>query len=119
MSSSLRPSSTRAAQLESRARFMRQHPTSSEHVLWQAIRGKRLGVAFRRQVPIGPYIVDFLAPSLRLIVEVDGGYHDARRKADGRRERWLRRQGHRVVRVPACQVLHELNSVLASIVAEL
>lgn len=119
MSSSLKPSAARAAQLESRARVMRQHPTSSEHVLWQAIRGKRLGVAFRRQVPIGPYIVGLLAPSVCLIVEVDGGYHDERVKADARRERWLRRQGYRIVRVRADQVLRELNSALGVIRAEL
>jgi very-short-patch-repair endonuclease len=63
-------------------------------------------------VPIGPYIVDFLAPSVRLIAEVDGGYHDLRQKADARRERWLRRQGYRVVRVRADTVLRDLRGAL-------
>jgi very-short-patch-repair endonuclease len=58
-------------------------------VLWQAIRDGRLGVQFRRQVPVGRYIVDFLAPRERLVVEVDGGYHTARVAADARPQRWL------------------------------
>jgi hypothetical protein len=60
--------------------------------------GGRLGVTFRRQVPLGPFIVDFLAPSARLVVEVDGGYHELRAKADARRTRWLERRGYRVLR---------------------
>ncbi len=91
---------------------MRRHPTPSEHILWQAIRGGRLGVTFRRQVPLGPFIVDFLAPSARLVVEVDGGYHELRVKADARRARWLERRGYRVVRVSAVSVVHELEGVL-------
>jgi very-short-patch-repair endonuclease len=85
----------------------RRHPTPSEHVLWQAIRGGRLGLSFRRQVPIGPYIVDFLAPRERLIVEVDRGYHTERASADQRRQRWLEKQGYRVLRLSAATVLHE------------
>jgi len=119
LSSSLNPSTARAALLESRARLMRHHPTPSERVLWQALRGQRLGVAFRRQVPLGPYIVDLLAPAVRLVVEVDGAYHAARHQADARRERWLRRNGYRVVRVPAALVLHDLVGALMVIKAAL
>ena len=61
--------------LEARARWMRREPTLTESVLWERLRGKRLGVVFRRQVVIGRYIVDFCAPAVRLVVEVDGGYH--------------------------------------------
>jgi very-short-patch-repair endonuclease len=74
---------------------------------------------FRRQVPLEPFIVDFLAPSARLVVEVDGGYHELRVKADARRTRWLERRGHRVVRVPARCVVHELESVLRVIAGAL
>ena len=70
-------------------------------MLWSRIRGCRLGVYFRRQVPIGRYIVDFLAPAARLVVEVDGGYHAQRRAADARRDRKLARQGYRVLRIEA------------------
>lgn len=61
----------------------------TETILWQALSGSKLGVAFRRQVPIGRYIADFLAPACRLVVEVDGGYHatPARLRADARRDR--------------------------------
>ena len=112
MSKSLSSARSSGARLEPRARVMRRHPTPSEHILWQAIRGGRLGVTFRRQVPLGPFIVDFLAPSARLVVEVDGGYHELRVKADARRTRWLERRGFRVVRVSARSVAHELESVL-------
>jgi very-short-patch-repair endonuclease len=91
---------------------MRIAPTTSEHVLWQAIRGQRLGVAFRRQAVVGPYIVDFLAARVRLIVEVDGGYHLTRRQADARRDRWLVGAGYRVLRVDASAVLANLAQVL-------
>jgi hypothetical protein len=61
----------RRVQLEVRAREMRLSPTLSEARLWQALQGSQLGVGFRRQVVIGEYIVDFLAPAERLVVEVD------------------------------------------------
>jgi hypothetical protein len=76
------PSHPRSVQLEVRACEMRLSPTLSEARLWQALRGSRLGVAFRRQAVIGDYIVDFLAPAASLVVEVDGGYHGRRRRAD-------------------------------------
>lgn len=94
---------------------MRRNPTSSEYVLWQAIRGGRWGVAFRRQVAIGRYIVDFLAPRERLVVEVDGGYHAERAAADRRRQRWLERQGYHVVRVSATLVLRDTAAAVRNI----
>lgn len=94
---------------------MRMAPTSTEALLWEQLRGSRLGVAFRRQVVIGPYIVDFCAPSVRLVVEVDGGYHDLRIRQDARRERWLKREGWRVVRVSAAEVLSDISVVVAGI----
>lgn len=115
MSASFRLSSAALERLEHHARNMRRHPTPSEQVLWQAIRGKRLGVSFRRQVPVGPYIVDFVAARERLVVEVDGGYHAERAEADGRRQRWLERRGYRVVRVSAATVLHETAASVRAI----
>ena len=108
---SLSPS--RSALLAERAQQMRHAPTLSEAKLWQALRGKQLGVSFRRQVVVGQRIVDFLAPSAGLVVEVDGGYHEQRRKADARRAAELERLGYRVLRVPADMVLRELAAVLA------
>jgi very-short-patch-repair endonuclease len=86
---------------------MRAHPTLSEAKLWQALRGSALGVAFRRQAVVGERIVDFVARPARLIVEVDGGYHAERARADARRERELEAAGYRVLRA--------LPSVLAVI----
>ena len=82
--------------------------TPAEAALWQALRGGQLGVWFRRQVPLlDRYIADFYAPSARLVVEVDGGYHTApaRRRADGRRERLLAQAGLRVLRLSNALVL--------------
>jgi very-short-patch-repair endonuclease len=112
-------SSAAGERLARHARCMRRYPTPSEASLWQAIRGRRLGVRFVRQVALGVYIVDFLAPQLKLIVEVDGGYHAARVGADGRRQRWLERRGYRVVRVSAAMVLHDVDAAVAVIVAAL
>ncbi len=92
---------------------MRQAPTLSEARLWESLRGSRLGVAFRRQVPIGRYIADFVAPSVKLVVEVDGGYHAARATADARRDRDLHRLGYHVLRLTDAMVVHQHEQALA------
>lgn len=99
------------------AHEMRLAPTDSEARLWGALRSSQLGVAFRRQVPLLGFIADFYAPSLRLIVEVDGGYHARRATADARRDRKLARAGYRVLRVEAAEVMRELPAAIAKIVA--
>lgn len=82
------------------AREMRQDPTRAEAVLWWSLRGRALGVRFRRQVPIGPFIADFACFSHRLIVEIDGLTHDeGKEEHDRRRDRWLRAEGWAVIRV--------------------
>jgi very-short-patch-repair endonuclease len=84
-------------------------------VLWQAIRARKLGVVFRRQVVVaGRFIADFLAPSARLIVEVDGRQHERRGAADARRDRVLGRAGYRVLRLPA-ELVRDLPDALARI----
>ncbi|HEX2880074.1 MAG TPA: endonuclease domain-containing protein [Polyangiaceae bacterium] len=100
-----------------RAHGMRECPTRSEEALWRALSGSQLGVAFRRQVPFGPFILDFMAPSARLVIEVDGGIHVRRKAADARKERALRRAGYRLIRVDAEAVLRDLPAVLALISA--
>jgi very-short-patch-repair endonuclease len=93
-------SSRRSALLAQRAHCMRRSPTWSERVLWHALSGKKVAAAFKRQVPVGGrFIVDFLAPAERVVVEVDGKYHARRSAADARRDRVLERLGYRVVRV--------------------
>jgi very-short-patch-repair endonuclease len=109
----------RAARLAACARHMRIHPTASEQVLFHAVRGERLGVAFRRQVPVGRFVADFLAPQARLIVEIDGGWHAGRVAADARRDAALMRVGYRVLHLDADRVMRDLEGALAEIRAAL
>jgi len=92
---------------------MRHVPTPSEARLWEALPGGRLGVVFQRQVVVGECIADFCAPSIRLIVEVDGGYHAERERLDARRDERLRRLRYCVVRVSSAEVGRELPAVVA------
>jgi very-short-patch-repair endonuclease len=101
--------------LAAHASQMRACPTRSERRLWQAIRRRRLGAQFRRQVPVAPYIVDFVAPQARLVVEVDGGYHRRRQRADERRDQSLRRAGYRVLRLEEQLVMQQLQVALERI----
>jgi very-short-patch-repair endonuclease len=79
---------------------MRHCPTDSEWLLWQHLKAKQLGVAFRRQVPLcGNYIVDFYASSVRLVVEIDGVYHAGRVRLDAKREARLCKAGYHVLRL--------------------
>ena len=98
---------------------MRRAPTTTEALLWAELRGSRLGVGFRRQVPIDRYIVDFLAPSVKVVVEVDGGYHAGRGGADARRDRVLAELGYRVVRVPAHLVTGNVSEAVGLVRAAL
>lgn len=83
------------ALLEQFARQHRSRPTESEARLWSALKARQLGVSFRRQVLIGGFIADFCAPSRKLVVEVDGGYHRTKPRADESRDRKLLRLGYR------------------------
>ena len=102
-----------------RAHAMRYEPTPSELALWRCLSGKKLGVVFRRQVPVHRFILDFLAPAVRLAVEVDGSWHAHRRSADARRDEKLRRLGYRVLRLDAKMVLRDLPAAVGRVAAEL
>lgn len=100
--------------LEQCAWANRQELTASEARLWSALKARQLGVQFRREVPLaGRYIVDFCAPSVRLVVEVDGRCHESRRRADARRDAELRGLGYRVVRVESQLVMRDLPLAVA------
>lgn len=106
----------RSRTLTERATQMRHEPTASEARLFEAVRGGRLGVTFRRQVPVlGRYIVDLLVPKLRLVIEVDGGYHRERGDADVRRDRALARAGYRVLRLEAELVTRDVAVAVAQV----
>jgi very-short-patch-repair endonuclease len=75
-----------------------------------------LGVVFRRQVPLlGRFITDFLAPSQRLVIEVDGAYHAERGRAGARRDAALERAGYRIVRLEASLVVSDIERALSAI----
>ena len=115
MSKSTPPVPLHHAVIAHRASDFRHHPSAEEAALWQALRGSRLGVRFVRQLVVGPYIADFAAPSVRLIVEVDGGYHARRQAADARRDGRLARWGWRVLRVDAREVMRCLPEVVRQV----
>ncbi len=115
----MRHSRQRIHILEQRATQMRHAPTASEAKLFEALRGGRLGVTFRRQVPLaGRFIADLYAPEVKLVVEVDGGYHAARERADARRDRALAQLGLHVLRVPAQLVMSDLAGAVERVRAE-
>jgi very-short-patch-repair endonuclease len=101
--------------LKRRARSMRREPTEAEKKLWYALRNRRFGKRkFRRQVPVGRYIVDFLCCEKWLIIEVDGGQHNER-DSDLTRDAWLRSQGYMTLRYWNTDVLENLAGVLMDI----
>jgi very-short-patch-repair endonuclease len=119
MPTSSSPSSSVARSLAERASLMRHAPTASEARLFEALRGGRLGVSFRRQVPVlGRFIADLLAPEVRLVVEVDGLCHARRGAADARRDRALGRAGYTVLRVEAGLVMGDLEAAVACVARE-
>ena len=102
----------------SRARSLRKNQTEAERTLWNAVRSKRLdGWKFRRQHPIGVYIVDFVCLERKLIVELDGGHHadGAQKSHDVNRDAWLEGRGYSVIRVWNLDVLNNLEGVLLSV----
>lgn len=107
--------------LISRARRLRRQATDAERLLWRKLRGKSLGAKFRRQAPIGPYIVDFVCFEKKLVIELDGSQHASPqgRAYDATRTQWLESQGFRVLRFWDNQVLTETEGVLERILQEL
>jgi len=104
-----------------RARALRHDSTFPERLLWSKLRRRQLfGLRFKRQQPMGPYILDFLCPTHRLVIEVDGMTHVGRASADAdeRRTRDLTRWGLRVIRVTNDDVLENLDGVLHHIARE-
>ena len=95
---------------------MRAAPTDAEARLWRHLRAKRLsGSKFKRQQPIGPFIVDFVSLGHRLVIEVDGSQHIENAAEDAARTEWLTQRGFRVLRFWNDEVLRDTQQVLASI----
>jgi len=101
------------------AKAMRHIATDAEKKLWRLLRSRQLEAhKFRRQVPIGNYIVDFVCHEKKIIIEVDGGQHADNTK-DAERDRWLVQAGYRVLRYWNNDVLKNPNGVLEAILSEL
>jgi very-short-patch-repair endonuclease len=105
-----------------RARRLRFHETTAESKLWHALRNRKLGGRkFRRQHPIGGYIVDLVCVDAKLIVEIDGATHstDAELASDRRREAMLRAAGYEILRVTNAEIYAHIDFVLETILAAL
>ena len=103
-----------------RARALRRNPTDAERHLWRHLRNRHLaGYKFRRQHPVGPYIVDFICPEACLVVELDGGQHQGQQHYDAARTAFLENRGLRVLRFWNDQVFSETEAVLEEIVRRL
>jgi very-short-patch-repair endonuclease len=112
------PHSAVSTQQRNRAKELRHRMTRAETLLWRYLKAGRLnGLSFRRQTPIGDYIVDFVSHAPRIVVEVDGETHDfaARIRHDQRRDAWLGSRGYVVLRFTNDEVMRGLEGVLLTI----
>jgi very-short-patch-repair endonuclease len=101
-----------------RARRLRRDQTPSETRLWEALRGLRLdGWKWRRQAPVGPFIVDFLCLEAAVAVELDGGIHAEQADRDARRDAYLRAQGLQVLRFWNSEVTENFDGVCWTILS--
>lgn len=107
-------------QLLVRAKSLRGHMSDAEQRLWQALRGRQLGgYKFRRQQPLGDYIVDFVCTRPKLVVEADGGQHAMQVEYDRTRSRYLQAQGFTVLRFWNHDILQQTENVLEQILVTL
>ena len=98
------------------ARYLRQHSTEAEILLWSQLRRRELGgYRFRRQHPVGPYTLDFACLDPRLAIELDGSQHYEDPLRDRRRDAYLRGQGFRTLRFSNHEVFSDLEAVLEAI----
>jgi len=95
------------------AKNLRKRSTHAEILLWKHLRAKQLeGLKFKRQQPIGNYIVDFVCFKKQIVIEVDGGQHAIEKDKDKERDRWLEGQGFRVLRFWNNEVVANIEGVL-------
>ena len=102
-----------------RARVLRRfRETSAEHRLWLQIKNRQCAdIKFRRQVPIGPFIADFLCADARLVIELDGESHEGKEEYDRERTKFLEAHGYRVLRFENREVFEDMEEVLGKILA--
>ncbi len=98
------------------AKTLRKQATDTEHLLWLYLRAKRFaGLKFRRQEPIGKYIVDFVCYTKRIIIECDGSQHLSNVEKDLIRDQWFEAQGYRILRFWDNEILKNIDVVLEKI----
>ena len=103
-----------------RSRDLRNNATDAERAMWMRLRSRQLrGIRFNRQVPIGPFIGDFVARTAKLVIELDGGQHASRSESDAQRTQFLEAQGYRVIRFWNNDVLTNIEGVMVLIEAAL
>jgi very-short-patch-repair endonuclease len=101
------------------AKNLRKNLTEAEKILWLNLRAKQFeGLKFRKQAPMGRYVVDFVCHAKKLVIEVDGGQHAVNKPLDQQREMWLRAQGYSVLRFWNNEVIENIEGVLECIRAE-
>ena len=102
-----------------RARILRRRMSPPEVLLWRLLRESPEGLKFRRQHPIGPFVVDFYCPATKLVIEIDGDVHDmgGNPEFDERRAGWLEERGYRTLRVLAAEVFADPAETAQSIVS--
>ena len=98
-----------------RAKELRRDMTPAEKILWQELRGNKLGVHFRRQQVIAGFVVDFYCHKAGLVIELDGSVHDGQKEEDAEREKALSEMGLRIVRFRNEVVVKDLSTVLGNI----
>jgi very-short-patch-repair endonuclease len=99
------------------ARELRKNQTKSESLLWDRLKKNQLGMRFRRQEVLHGYIADFYCPKRRLIIEIDGKFHD--KAADDQRDNHLSWKGYHILRFPSKDVFIKMDSILSTITREL
>ena len=106
-----------SSEFRERRKNLRNNSTPAEAVLWRSLKGRGAGgYKFRRQQSIGPYILDFYCPELRLCIELDGSSHDLKFDFDQRRSGFLHEQGIRVVRFENNLVRADVDGIVAEII---
>ena len=106
----------RGMEMTAKARELRRNQTEAERALWLQVCNRRLeGNKFRRQQPIGPYVVDFVCFEKKVIIELDGGQHSEQIVYDTKRDAWLESQGYRVLRFWNNQLLGDIEAVLETL----
>ena len=100
-----------------KARKLRRAMSPAEIKLWQVLRSRPQDLKFRHQHPVGPFVADFYCPARKLIIEVDGVAHEMgdNPQRDERRNVWMGKRGYRVIRIPAAEVMADVEAVLLHI----